>query len=596
MPATPTEDYATPENFFRITFLTEGLQRVLTSALQRLAGTGGDPVIGLQTAFGGGKTHTHARRLPSRARRRDLGAARGRRRRSPRRPASRRWKRREGRRLRRHRPRAPTSSLILKDGPQRPHALGLSSPGGSPGEAGLELVAEAEAARTNPGSELMVEVFKLAGPEPDPARRAGGLSPASSPDDRFEAFLSFIQSLTEAAKMAPGVLIIGSLPESDAEAGGAKGVAGAAAAGEGVRPRAVALAAGLGRRDLRDHPPPPVPDARRRRRAGARRDGQGLPRPLQEERGRVPARGQGERATSTCCASPTRSTPSCSTGCRRIGRASTKFQRTRGVLRFMANVVGVLWQAQARDPLIMPARVPIAHERVRASVLYPLDPGLRRGGRQGGRRRRLAAGADGGATRPAASRRRAPRRGRPGPCSCARRRWSASPNAGLTGQGLRLACAEPGDQLAIFGEALRELAERATYLYEEAGRYWFSTQPTLNRLADDRAKALPDARGRRRDRAGPARGRRHKGGFHRVFAAPDDPIAIDEAQALSLVILGPVDAACRQGRRQVGRDRRGDRLHLIAHQPDDRWRAAAIRHVQHVDAGRGLEHLADHVA
>jgi hypothetical protein len=64
------------------------------------------------------------------------------------------------------------------------------------------------------------------------------------------------------------------------------------------------------------------------------------------------------------------------------------------------------------------------------------------------------------------------------------------PNAGLSSQGLRLACAEPGDQLAIFGEALRELAERATYLYEEAGRYWFSTQPTLNRLADDRAKAL----------------------------------------------------------------------------------------------------------
>jgi len=51
-----------------------------------------------------------------------------------------------------------------------------------------------------------------------------------------------------------------------------------------------------------------------------------------------------------------------------------KFQRTRDVLRFMANVVGVLWQAQARDPLILPARVRVAHERVRASVLYPLDP------------------------------------------------------------------------------------------------------------------------------------------------------------------------------------------------------------------------------
>jgi predicted AAA+ superfamily ATPase len=49
---------AQPENFYRITFFTEGLKRVLTTSLQRLAGTGGDPVIGLQTSFGGGKTHT----------------------------------------------------------------------------------------------------------------------------------------------------------------------------------------------------------------------------------------------------------------------------------------------------------------------------------------------------------------------------------------------------------------------------------------------------------------------------------------------------------------------------------------------------------
>src|SRR5262249_45098501 len=36
------------------------------------------------------------------------------------------------------------------------------------------------------------------------------------------------------------------------------------------------------------------------------------------------------------------------------------FQRTRGVLKFMANVVGVLWQQQAKDPLITAARVPLA--------------------------------------------------------------------------------------------------------------------------------------------------------------------------------------------------------------------------------------------
>jgi len=66
------------------------------------------------------------------------------------------------------------------------------------------------------------------------------------------------------------------------------------------------------------------------------------------------------------------------------------------------------------------------------------------------------------------------------------------PNAGVSKERLRLACAEPGNQLSVFVEAIDALEEKATYLYEEAGRYWFSTQPTLNRLADDGAKALPD--------------------------------------------------------------------------------------------------------
>jgi hypothetical protein len=35
----------------------------------------------------------------------------------------------------------------------------------------------------------------------------------------YDGFLSFIQSLTEAAKQVPGVLVVGSLPESGAEVG-----------------------------------------------------------------------------------------------------------------------------------------------------------------------------------------------------------------------------------------------------------------------------------------------------------------------------------------------------------------------------------------
>lgn len=53
-----SDEYRIPTEFFRRTYLTEGLRQLLTGALKRLSGKGGDPVIELQTNFGGGKTHT----------------------------------------------------------------------------------------------------------------------------------------------------------------------------------------------------------------------------------------------------------------------------------------------------------------------------------------------------------------------------------------------------------------------------------------------------------------------------------------------------------------------------------------------------------
>ena len=50
--------YLDPRAFFQRTFITEGMRLLLTSVAQRLNGQGGDPVLQLQTAFGGGKTHT----------------------------------------------------------------------------------------------------------------------------------------------------------------------------------------------------------------------------------------------------------------------------------------------------------------------------------------------------------------------------------------------------------------------------------------------------------------------------------------------------------------------------------------------------------
>ena len=53
-----TDEYRDPVEFFRRTYLTESLKRLLAGALARLSGAGGDPVVQLQTNFGGGKTHS----------------------------------------------------------------------------------------------------------------------------------------------------------------------------------------------------------------------------------------------------------------------------------------------------------------------------------------------------------------------------------------------------------------------------------------------------------------------------------------------------------------------------------------------------------
>src|SRR5712692_45570 len=53
-----TDEYRNPVEFFRRTSLTESLKAMLVGAVRRLSGQGGDPVVQLQTNFGGGKTHS----------------------------------------------------------------------------------------------------------------------------------------------------------------------------------------------------------------------------------------------------------------------------------------------------------------------------------------------------------------------------------------------------------------------------------------------------------------------------------------------------------------------------------------------------------
>ena len=53
-----TWEYQDAAAFFERTFITEGMRLLLTSDARRLNSQGGAHVIQLQTAFGGGKTHT----------------------------------------------------------------------------------------------------------------------------------------------------------------------------------------------------------------------------------------------------------------------------------------------------------------------------------------------------------------------------------------------------------------------------------------------------------------------------------------------------------------------------------------------------------
>ena len=109
----------------------------------------------------------------------------------------------------------------------------------------------------------------------------------------------------------------------------------------------------------------------------------------------------------------------------------------------------------------------------------------------------------------------------------------------MTGTDLRLACAQPGDQIAIFGEALQDIASRSAHLYRDGDNYWFSPQPTLNKLVADRSRDVNDEQADQRI-IEVLRDEQHgRSGFPRVHVAPDNPTDIEDRRAAALVILPP---------------------------------------------------------
>jgi hypothetical protein len=110
---------------------------------------------------------------------------------------------------------------------------------------------------------------------------------------------------------------------------------------------------------------------------------------------------------------------------------------------------------------------------------------------------------------------------------------------GTDDQHIRLGCAQPGESVATFGDALRRLEDQAIYLYAEKNRYWYSTRPSVLSLAKDRAGLLKEDEIHDEIKNRLRAFQKHTAGFARVHACPEAGSDVADELNTRLVILGP---------------------------------------------------------
>jgi len=530
-----SDEYKHPTEFFRRTFMTEGLRQLLSRGLARLTGQGGDPVVELQTNFGGGKTHSLLAlwHLCSGTPVSDL-------------PGAEELVKEAGLSV----PKTVRRAVIVgtKISPGQP----VKKPDGCVvrtlwgeiawqlgGKDGYRLVKEADTTATNPGDTLK-ELFNKYAPclilFDEWVAYARQLHDGSSlPAGTFDTQFTFAQALTESARAAKSTLLVISIPSSDNEIGGEWG-----------QKALDRLKNAVGRVEASWRPASPDEGFEIVRRR--------LFQPLNNEQAKQ--RDAVSRAFSDLYAQQQAEFPTeCREGDyeRRLKMAypihpelfdrlysdwSTldKFQRTRGVLRLMAAVIHCLWEREDRNLLILPATVPVDDPRVQNELTRYMEdqwPPV------------IEKDVDGPHSLPMALDRDNPNLGRYSACRRVARTiyMGSAPvhraaNRGIDDRRVKLGCVQPGETVPTFGDALRRLTDAATYLYVDKKRYWYSTVPTVTRLAEDRASRLSDddvddeIQKRLREAA------RARAEFSKVHACVPSADVPDEREA-RLVILGP---------------------------------------------------------
>jgi hypothetical protein len=540
--------------FFDRTYITEGMALLLTQVAQRLAGKGGEPVIQLQTAFGGGKTHTLLAVWHLATRSCPISEMPG------------------------------VASLIEKAGlmdvPKASAAV-IDGTHHSPGQPwkegrtviktlwgelawqlgkadGFELVKENDANGTAPSKKvlqellekyapcviLMDELVAYVGQFEDGKALSGGT---------FESNTVFMQTLTEAAKLVPNCIVLASLPESELEVGTDRGKKALAALEKRFgrvqalwKPVAPDEAFEIVRRRLFE----PIKDEKVR--AAVCRE---FAKAYVEHAAAVPSETQEGRYYDRLL----QAYPIHPEFFERLYDWTTidGFQRTRGVLKLMAKVIYRLWQGDNADLLIMPGSLPLFESDVRNEMTYLLPPGWQPV---------IDGDIDGDKAETTALEAKQPRFGQ---VNAARRVartifLGSAPSSVAVKPGSRgidpgrivLGCLQPGQSPAVYTDALSGIADRLHYLNSngdrsaENVRYWFDTHANLRREMEDRKRRFDDAEVRKRVETVTHKLFSNSSTFDAVHVftphtdVPDDSV-------LRLVVLPPDQWYAKEARRQA---------------------------------------------
>jgi len=543
------DEYRDPVEFFRRTYLTESLKTMLVGAVQRLAGQGGDPVVQLQTNFGGGKTHSmlalyhlFSGIAPTElsgidAVMQEAGA----------------------------KTLAPARRVVLvgnKISPGNPttkadgtvvRTLWGELAWQLGGKKAFDHLAADDEKATSPG-DVLRELFIEYGPclilIDEWVAYARQLHDQSDlPAGGFETQFTFAQLLTESAKLANNCLLVISLPASDTTGSPHTQADDTEVGGQRGREALDRLRNVVGRLESSWRPA----SAEEGFEIVRRRLFEPLVEPAQFKDRDVVARGFADLYRTQQAEFP----PECRDADyeKRIKAAypihpeifdrlytdwSTlvKFQRTRGVLRLMAAVIHSLWEKGDKNPLILPANISIDDSRVQFELTRYLPdnwvPVIEKD-------------VDGPNSLPLRLDGELPNLGKFAACRRVARSiymgsapTSAAAHRGIEDRRVKLGCVMPGETPAVFGDALRRLASAATYLYQDGPRYWYSTQPTVTKLAEDRAEQLkrdPDKivhelGGRLR------KDLERKGDFNRIHPLPQSGQDVPDDLDARLVVLG----------------------------------------------------------